>query len=478
MADKVFDLIGKIIKLIGLRSFQSLLWGKVKEAFHESFESTQAEFDFQRTKSDPEVIEYLKTRQFILSKKTVDRLHGDLKLNLLEGIRAGDSIKELMKRIEPIFDRMKNYELERLARTETINAMNVGRLNAYEKSGVVKYVQWKAHKDARTSDICRRLDGQIIRLGEELFTDPVTGEQFRNPPAHPNCRSTIIPLRKLPEITYNSGYRYVAKIEIDIGSLEKQEKYKKRVLVHRRGQRPFYREQLVGRKEPEKKERIFYRVTGDHDIDKSISFTLQEFDESIGKGLSKQEAVYRLVDSKSQIEYTIEKNKLTVEREPTIMYTMYKLSNLVADSMKPLVNGVHILVGPDIIRTHHSGDVIYVAKSRVSSRIIFHEFGHHIEDNKRTIHRACVKFLDNRTKDEKEVKLDDLFPGLGYRDDEIAKPDKFIHPYVGKIYPYMAATEVISKGIEKFESEESLEDFYNADREHFGLVLACIAGRI
>jgi len=268
------------------------------------------------------------------------------------------------------------------------------------------------------------------------------------------------------------------KIELNLSSLQKQEKYKKRVLVHRKGQRPFYREQLVGRKEPEKKERFPYEVTGVPDIDRSISFVLKEFDRNIEKGLSKQEAVHNIVNSKGQIEYTVEGDRSTGEHEPTITYTMSKLSNLVADSVKPLVNGVRVSIGPDIARTHYSNDVIYVSKSQITPRIIAHEFGHHIESNKRSIHRACVKFLDHRTAGEREVRLADMFPGLGYRDDEIAKPDKFIHPYVGRVYPYMAATEVISKGIEKFGNEESLEDFYNADKEHFGLVLACIAGRI
>ena len=251
-----FGLIDQLIKVIGLKSFQRLLWDKVKESFNESFRDAQTEFDFKRTKPDPEAIEYLKQRQFILSQKTIDRLHGDLRFHLLEGIRANDSIKEMVERIRPIFDRMKDYELERLARTEILNAMNTGRLNAYEKSGIVKYVQWKCHKDARTSDICKRLDGQIIKLGEELFTDPETGAQFRNPPAHPNCRSTIIPLRKLPEITYNSGYRYVTKIEFDIGALTKQEKHYEYVTVHPKTGKPFKRKQLVGRKEPEKKDKI------------------------------------------------------------------------------------------------------------------------------------------------------------------------------------------------------------------------------
>jgi len=350
MTDRAFDLISKIIKLIGLRSFQSLLWGKVKEAFRESFESTQLEFDFQRTKPDPGAIEYLKTRQFILSKKTVDRLHGDLRLNLLEGIHAGDSIKELMKRIEPIFDRMKNYELERLARTETINAMNMGRLNAYEKSGVVKYVQWKSHKDARTSDICRRLDGQIIRLGEELFTDPVTGEQFRNPPAHPNCRSTIIPLRKLPEVTYNSGYRYVAKIEFDIGLLAKQERriYIKPYQTKRGTVKGHYRTVKTGR---EREDEIDIKLSALQNYRKAVDRTNDWIEHNPDRHEDISSVYNYTIDSYDEINYYLREGKLMedVEEEGAIVPTLsmtkdriIEISNSISRFLRdaPKFNGI------------------------------------------------------------------------------------------------------------------------------------------
>jgi NAD+--asparagine ADP-ribosyltransferase len=41
--------------------------------------------------------------------------------------------------------------------------------------------------DTRTSDICKSLDGEVYDLD-----DP----KRRKPPAHPNCRSTIVPVLK------------------------------------------------------------------------------------------------------------------------------------------------------------------------------------------------------------------------------------------------------------------------------------------
>lgn len=54
-----------------------------------------------------------------------------------------------------------------------------------ENKDLVEGVQWVATLDSRTSEICASLDGQVFKLGEGV-----------RPPAHPNCRSTIVPVLK------------------------------------------------------------------------------------------------------------------------------------------------------------------------------------------------------------------------------------------------------------------------------------------
>ena len=128
-------------------------------------------------------------------------------------------------------------------------------------------------------------------------------------------------------------------------------------------------------------------------------------------------------------------------------------------------------------RSNYVSDTIYVSRDKNLSGNIYHEFSHALEYSKKSIHRAAVKFLDRRTEGEDAVLLDDLIPGIGYGD-ETTKKNHFIHPYIGRQYPYQASTEILSMGLQNFTTDKQMESFYNADREHFALCLAAITSRI
>ena len=224
------QLIDKIVGALPITAFRDLLWSKVSRAFGFMFRNTQIRYGFTHATPDPLALKYLEERVFILSDKTRDRLTGNLRWELLEGIRNTESISDIKKRLEPIFTKMHDYEIERIARTETLNAMNAGRLEAYEASEVTHYKMWRAAiNNKRTAADSRRLHGQIQELSDP-FVDPKTGDAVMHPPNRPNCRCAMIPLRKLPEnVVRKGGQMYAAdemvgKIEIDAGSLQKTEK--------------------------------------------------------------------------------------------------------------------------------------------------------------------------------------------------------------------------------------------------------------
>lgn len=221
--------IERIVGALGLSTLKTRLWSKVRQAFNFTNDVTQIEYGFERASPDQLALDYLEERAIILSDKTKDNLTGDIKFQLLEGMRNTESIDEIKRRLDTIFER-NTVNTERIARTEVLNAMNAGRQSAYEASGVVKYKQWRAAmKNARTAADSKRLNGQIQEL-ENPFIDPKTGDSFMHPPNRPNCRCTSIPLRKLPpNIVRKGGQMYnademVGKIEFDIGLLQKAEK--------------------------------------------------------------------------------------------------------------------------------------------------------------------------------------------------------------------------------------------------------------
>ena len=73
-----------------------------------------------------------------------------------------------------------------LAKTAINHTANASRKAYFEENDdVVKSVRWLSILDSRTSAICRARDGMIFPVGEGP-----------RPPAHPNCRSTMVPITK------------------------------------------------------------------------------------------------------------------------------------------------------------------------------------------------------------------------------------------------------------------------------------------
>lgn len=193
-----------LTKLISAKEFANVLKNRVITAFKGSFEETNKILGII-SKPKPEAIQYLVDRQLILSQKTLDRLHGNLKMELLEGLNNKESITEIKQRIEPLFDKMKDFEIERLVRTEVLLAENGGEFNSQIDAGVAKYKVWKAAiNNSRTASDSKRLHNQIVEI-DKPFTDPETGDECMYSPNRPNCRCSIHYLEELPKKTTKKG---------------------------------------------------------------------------------------------------------------------------------------------------------------------------------------------------------------------------------------------------------------------------------
>lgn len=70
-----------------------------------------------------------------------------------------------------------------MVRTAVSHTSNVARERTYQSNRAIKQVQWLSVLDFRTSSYCRAQDGKIYDKGDGP-----------RPPAHINCRSTVIPL--------------------------------------------------------------------------------------------------------------------------------------------------------------------------------------------------------------------------------------------------------------------------------------------
>ena len=125
-----------------------------------------------------------------------------LRVELSEGIKAGESIRELAKRVNETYANWNRYRSEMIARSETIRASNAAAKETYRQSGVVKKIIWLTNLDDRTCSWCEDLDGKVIDIEDNFFdkgdTYSVEGEDGRQsmnldytdvgyPPLHADC---------------------------------------------------------------------------------------------------------------------------------------------------------------------------------------------------------------------------------------------------------------------------------------------------
>lgn len=152
--------------------------------------------DFDIT--SPAAVQFQK--EFIAKySKEVNRATVDsLKRTLQEGIKAGESIPKLRKRVSIVFDSATRNRSVAIARTETIRASNFGTEEAFRQSGVVEGKEWLTAFDERTCPDCMDMDGKKAGLGKGFDMGKIdvdldyTEGSMPYPPLHPLCRCSLV----------------------------------------------------------------------------------------------------------------------------------------------------------------------------------------------------------------------------------------------------------------------------------------------
>lgn len=121
------------------------------------------------------------------------------KESLVEGMKAGEGIKELTSRVGSVM-KVRGVKALEIARTEVIGTYNGGLLEAFDQVGdEVKGKEWLAVQDDETRDSHSEIDGERIPVKHRF--------EVQDPPAllHPgdpagaaseiiNCRCTLLPV--------------------------------------------------------------------------------------------------------------------------------------------------------------------------------------------------------------------------------------------------------------------------------------------
>jgi hypothetical protein len=104
---------------------------------------------------------------------------------------------------------------------------------------------------------------------------------------------------------------------------------------------------------------------------------------------------------------------------------------------------------------------------------VVHELGHWLEDNNNAVRNAANKFLNSRTVGEKAAEI-----GPGYGVTEFAKKDKFLTPYMGRIYEggrQGAPTEIVSMGLQHFTKSTAI--LAEEDPGYFNFIYNLLRGK-
>lgn len=143
-------------------------------------------------------IDYLRRYNFDLVGGITETSRKQTQRAIESWVRSGNKFDSLVAMLDPIFggDRAK-----RIATTEVTKIFADGNTEAWRATGQVAAREWRASQDERVCPICGEdpetgapgLHGTTAKIGEP-FIHPTTGVQYDNPPAHVNCRCSLVPI--------------------------------------------------------------------------------------------------------------------------------------------------------------------------------------------------------------------------------------------------------------------------------------------
>jgi HK97 family phage portal protein len=169
-------------------------WGKavLQELGEAADQDLVARLDLLNPKIAPFLQEFSATRIRGLVDTTTRE---QLRSQLAEGIKAGESIDDIELRVECVFDVATDARAENIARTETLRASNWATHEAQKASGVVDTRKWVATPDGRTRQTHRELNGQETALDDPFYVDGKTAMfpgAFGDPAEDCQCRCTTV----------------------------------------------------------------------------------------------------------------------------------------------------------------------------------------------------------------------------------------------------------------------------------------------
>lgn len=157
----------------------------------------------------------------------------------------------------------------------------------------------------------------------------------------------------------------------------------------------------------------------------------------------------------------------------TTLRELYRLTGGKNDTLQK------VFTDPERPRAYASVFGVINMGKRFDARTLYHEFGHHVEFSNDDLMQANSSWIARRADTDRDTglkgqkRLSEITGNSAYRDDETALTDKWVSPYIGKVYQD-GATEVMSMGIEHFSTPRDMKRLYDKDPEHFNLIVGSL----
>ena len=129
-----------------------------------------------------------------------------LETQINDGVSAGESLSDITKRVEQIYEWSDTSRAEVVAKTESFRTANSALKSAWQQSGVVKTMKW--YTATNPCSFCQAMDGKTISIDDNFFnngdsmtvgegddaqTMPLDYGDVGAPPLHPNCMCFVRP---------------------------------------------------------------------------------------------------------------------------------------------------------------------------------------------------------------------------------------------------------------------------------------------
>ena len=199
----MIELIKRLMALLSAEKIANSVEDASFEGLSLGLSTASADLGIHTTVPDEIAITRIGVRAKALSERTISKARGDLAFNadklqleldaaIKSGMSEVEALKQIQGRVKSLFtNSLKDWELQRLVRDQFLVATKEGRRLGWEQGGV-QWRQWRAHRDSKTGEDSKRMDGQITGINEP-YTDPKTGEKYMLPHMRPNDRCFEIP---------------------------------------------------------------------------------------------------------------------------------------------------------------------------------------------------------------------------------------------------------------------------------------------